>query len=54
MKTLVQSLAFDVAGLGLLAAGTFALLTGKPTAAAELLPLGGAYLGVKVGASTTT
>lgn len=56
MVALIQSIALDVAGLGLLGAGAYSLITGQggADAATALLGLGGGYLGYKVAASTTT
>ena len=55
VTNLVRALALDVAGLGLLGAGTYSLITGKGGAGAPttLLSLGAAYLGVKVSAVAT-
>lgn len=56
MVTWIQTLALDIAGLGLLGAGAYALVSGHggEAASAALLSLGGGYLGYKVAASTTT
>lgn len=50
MTALIQSIALDVAGLGLLGAGAYCLITGRGGAAAPstLFGLGGTYIGVKV------
>lgn len=54
--TWINQLALDIAGLGLLGAGAYALVSGRggEAAASALLALGGGYLGYKVAASTTT
>lgn len=56
MIALIQSVALDIAGLGLLGAGAYSLITGTggTDAAAALMTLGGSYLGFKVAAATTT
>lgn len=56
MIALIQSIALDIAGLGLLGAGAYSLITGMggADAATALMTLGGGYLGYKVAASTTT
>lgn len=49
LSTLVQSIAFDIAGLGCVGGAIYAYLFTKDTAAiAGLTALGGTYLGVKV------
>jgi hypothetical protein len=54
MGALIQSIALDVAGLGLLGAGAYSLITGKggTAAATSLMTLGGGYLGYKVSVAT--
>lgn len=48
LSTLVQSIAFDIAGLGCVGGAIYAYLFTKDTAAiAGLTALGGTYLGVK-------
>ena len=56
MVALIQSIALDIAGLGLLGAGAYSLITGTggTDAATALIGLGGGYLGYKVAASTST
>jgi hypothetical protein len=55
LSTLIQTVALDLAGLGMLGAGAYCAITGKPaTVYTPLFTLGGAYLGLKVGATTTT
>lgn len=56
MIATIQSIALDIAGLGLLGAGAYSLITGTggTDAAATLMTLGGGYLGYKVAAATTT
>ena len=48
-KALIQSLAFDLAGLGFIGAGIYGAVTGKVNGDAQgsLFALGGAYLGLK-------
>ena len=49
MPAFINSIALDIAGLGLLGAGAYCLVTGKggSGAPAALLGLGGGYLGFK-------
>jgi hypothetical protein len=56
MVALIQSIALDIAGLGLLGAGAYSLITGTggTDAATALMTLGGGYLGYKVAAATVT
>jgi hypothetical protein len=56
MGALIQSIALDVAGLGLLGAGAYSLITGKggTAAATSLMTLGGGYLGYKVSVATSS
>lgn len=55
MVQLIQNVALDIAGLGLLGAGAYCLITGKGGAGAPatLFGLGGTYVGVKVAGTTT-
>lgn len=56
MVALIQSIALDIAGLGLLGAGAYSLITGTggTDAATALMTLGGGYLGYKVASAVTT
>lgn len=55
MVALIQSIALDLAGLGLLGAGAYCLITGRGGAAAPstLFGLGGTYVGFKVAGTVT-
>ena len=48
IAAVVQSVALDVAGVGLLASGVYCVIAGKPSAVSvPLFTLGGTYLGYK-------
>jgi hypothetical protein len=56
MGSLINSIALDVAGLGLLGAGAYSLVSGKggTAAATSLMTLGGTYLGYKATTMTAS
>jgi hypothetical protein len=54
LSNLVQGIALDVAGLGLIGSGIYCAITGKSAAVyTPLFTLGGTYLGLKIGTASS-